>query len=281
MLWRELLADAARRLATAGIENAAFEARLLVSHATGLSAEQLVVQRAEPVPPAAVAAAEVVIARRCSREPAAQIIGHREFWGLTFAVSRDVLTPRPDSETLVEAVLAALPDRNRPFRLLDLGVGSGCLMLALLSELPRARGMGVDISPAAMAVARHNAQALGLVSRIGFRLADWTHGVAGSFDIVVSNPPYIRTSDLRQLDPEVATFEPRRALDGGTDGLAAYRRLAAEIPSLMRPGGLVALEVGQGQAAAVRYLIENKGLSSVSVHRDLGGVERVIVARRR
>jgi release factor glutamine methyltransferase len=281
MLWRELLADAARRLAAAGIENAAFEARLLVGHAAGLSAEQLVLERDEPVPQDAAAAAEAVVVRRCAREPAAQIIGHREFWGLTFAVSRDVLTPRPDSETLVEAVLAALPDRNRPFRLLDLGVGSGCLALALLTELPRARGVGIDISPAAMAVARHNARALGLASRIGFRLADWTHGVAGMFDIVVSNPPYIRTADLRQLDPEVATFEPRHALDGGSDGLAAYRRLATEIPSLVRPGGLVALEVGQDQAAAVRYLFENKGLIDLSTRRDLGGIERVVVARRR
>jgi release factor glutamine methyltransferase len=130
-------------------------------------------------------------------------------------------------------------------------------------------------------VARHNARALGLASRIGFRLADWTHGVAGMFDIVVSNPPYIRTADLRQLDPEVATFEPRHALDGGSDGLAAYRRLATEIPSLVRPGGLVALEVGQDQAAAVRYLFENKGLIDLSTRRDLGGIERVVVARRR
>ena len=281
MLWRELLADAARRIAAAGIENAAFEARLLIGHATGLPVERLVMQRDETVPAAAVAAAAAAVARRCTREPAAQIIGHREFWGLRFAVSRDVLTPRPDSETLVEAVLAALPDRNRPFRLLDLGVGSGCLALALLSELPRARGLGTDISPGALAVARQNAQALGLASRMGFRLTDWAHGVVGAFDIVVSNPPYIRSIELRRLDPEVSTFEPRRALDGGSDGLVAYRRLAVEIPSLLRPGGLVALEVGLGQAGAVAYLLDRKGLSGLHTRRDLGGIKRVVVARRR
>jgi len=221
MRWRELLREASRRLADAGIEQAPFEARLLAADAAGLKVENLVLARDQEVPAAQQEAVQRAIARRSGREPASQILGWREFWGLRFLVDNTVLTPRPDSETLIEATLGRIADRNRPLRLLDLGTGSGCLALALLSELPNAQAVAVDRSPQALTIAARNAHALGLADRIVFRCGSWTAGLAGSFEIAVCNPPYIPTAEITRLEPEVRNYEPRLALDGGADGLAA------------------------------------------------------------
>ena len=222
-------------------------------------------------------------ARRIRREPMAYILGEREFWGLTYTVSPAVLVPRPDSETVIEAALQMLPDRQRPWRLLDLGLGSGCLLLTLLHELPKARGVGLDLSPEALAVARGNADRLGVAARADLRLGDWRQagweaGLGAPFDLVVSNPPYIRAGDLPGLMPEVRVHEPALALDGGPDGLDAYRSLATAAPRLIAPSGLILVEVGEGQASDVAGLFRSAGLAPQGPWRDLGGHERVVGA---
>lgn len=218
------------------------------------------------------------------REPMAYILGEREFWGLPFKVSPAVLVPRPDSETVVEVVLALMPDKARAWRILDLGVGSGCLLLTLLREYPQASGVGLDASPEALAVARQNAEALGVSDRVrlvsgDWRRADWARGLGGRFDLVVSNPPYIESAAIEGLMPEVSRFEPKLALDGGRDGLDAYRLIAAAAPALVAAGGHVAVEVGDGQALDVQGLFAAAGLFPLAPWKDLGGIERVVAAK--
>ncbi len=270
----------AARLAAAGIAESRLEARLLVAEATGWTLETIVARRDAPLEAGVVARVERLAARRLAREPMSHILGWREFWSLRFRVTPDVLTPRPDSETLVDAVMAAVPYRGRKLRILDLGVGSGCLLLALLHELPQATGLGVDRSARALVIARQNARALGLEGRAAFRSGDWGEGIAEVFDVVVSNPPYVPSDDIETLDPEVSEHEPWLALDGGADGLDCYRRLVGQLGYLVQPGGIVALEVGRGQAAAVARLVRDAGFGAVSTHKDLGGIPRVVLARR-
>lgn len=277
----EMLASVAARLAAAGIDNGRLEARLLVGDATGLAVETMIAEPGASVDdPGVVARVERLTKRRLTREPMSQILGRREFWSLPFKVTPDVLTPRPDSETLVEAVLSIVPDRSAKLSLLDLGVGSGCLLLSLLHALPNARGLGVDRSERALAVARDNAGALGLADRAQMRAGNWGAELADQYDIVVSNPPYIPSDDIGGLAPEVSEHEPWLALDGGADGLDAYRTLAGELPFLVREGGWTALEVGQGQAPMVARLVRAAGFRIERVASDLGGIERVILARR-
>jgi release factor glutamine methyltransferase len=256
-----LLIEAAARLASAGIESPEREARLLQRY----------------FPEAADFAA--ALARRVAREPMSHILGRREFWSLEFAVTSAVLDPRPDSETLVEAVLAALPERTRPYRLLDLGTGSGCLLLALLSELPHATGLGIDASAAALDVARANAARLGLADRARFAPGDWAQGLDGLFDVIVANPPYIPTAEIAALQPEVALWEPRAALDGGPDGLAAYRTLVPALPRHLAEEGLAAIEIGADQAAAVGEIARESGLDA-AIRRDLAGHDRCLILRK-
>jgi release factor glutamine methyltransferase len=191
------------------------------------------------------------------------------------------LVPRPDSETLIEAALALLADRKRRWRILDLGVGSGCLLLTLLREFPQATGLGMDVSPEALAVARANAEVLGVVSRASLVLDDWrrpnwTDRLDGPFDLVVSNPPYIKAAAIDGLMPEVARFEPRMALDGGADGFAAYRAIAAAASKLITRGGSLAVEAGEGQSPEIARLFAEAGLTPKGSWRDLGGIERVV-----
>lgn len=277
---RQLVDQAARQLAGAGIDRARAEARLLVGHALGLSLEAVLARDSETADGAAQAAISGLLARRLRREPMAQILGWREFYGRRFAVGRDVLTPRPDSETLIEAVLARLPDRDGQLRLLELGVGSGCLLLTLLAELPQAAGLGIDISPAALETAKSNARMLGLADRVELYPGDWSESVSGRFDVLIANPPYIASGEIAGLEPEVAQYEPRLALDGGPDGLAFYRRLAGDLDRLVEADGIVALEVGAGQATAVAALLTAAGFGAVSRHRDLAGIERCVIAGR-
>jgi release factor glutamine methyltransferase len=219
-----------------------------------------------------------MVARRLGREPVSRILGRRGFWTLDLALGPATLDPRPDSETVVEAVLAALPEPRAPLRLLDFGTGSGCLLLALLVELPTATGLGIDRSLAALEIARANARAAGLAGRAAFVQADWGGPLAGRFEVIVTNPPYIPSGDIAGLQPEVADFDPRLALDGGDDGLDCYRALVPDIARLLAPGGVAALEVGRGQAAAVGAMLTAAGLESLGARRDLGGVERCVTA---
>ena len=268
-------------LTAAGIDNARFEARLLMAQASGFSTEQLIARGRDPAPAPAVETLRTLTARRVKREPMAYILGEREFWGLPFKVSPDVLVPRPDSETVIEAALSLLTDRSRPWRLLDLGLGSGCLLLTLLKEFPHATGLGLDASPAALAVAQANAEALGVADRATLVSGDWrepawTDRLAGPFDLIVSNPPYIEAATIDRLMPEVSRFEPRLALDGGADGLDAYRAISAAAPQLLAAEGRLLVEIGEGQALGITEIFAFSGLQVATTLKDLGGIDRVL-----
>ncbi|MFQ5763655.1 MAG: peptide chain release factor N(5)-glutamine methyltransferase [Rhodospirillales bacterium] len=273
------LADAADKLARAGVESPRLDARLLAGHGLGWDAARVLARPEHSLSAADGLGLDKLLARRERREPLAAITGRREFWGLDFAVTGATLVPRPDSETLVEAALASVPDRGARMRVLDLGTGSGCLLVALLSELPCARGLGVDASEAALAVARLNAKAQGLAGRARFRQGDWGAGIRGGFELVVANPPYVADPDFAGLAPEVARFEPRLALSGGADGLRCYRALAPWIGRLLVPGGRALVEIGAGQADAVAEILRRHGLRVVALHRDLAARPRVLEAR--
>ena len=277
----EAVAGAAARLAAAGIEEPRRDARLLACRLLGGGPELLLAHPERPLSAAEAARIEAAVARRAAREPVSRILGEREFWSLPFGLNAATLDPRPDSETLVAAVLAELPDRRARLSLLDLGTGSGCLLLALLSELPAAAGCGIDSSAAAVAQAGANAARLGLAVRATFLRHSWTDGLdlAGApWDVVVSNPPYIASGEIAALAPEVAHYDPPAALDGGADGLAAYRALIPAAGRALRPGGLIALEIGEGQAEAVEALLAAAGLAPLRRARDLAGVERCLLA---
>ncbi|MDX7951410.1 peptide chain release factor N(5)-glutamine methyltransferase [Lichenihabitans sp. Uapishka_5] len=278
------LSEARRRVAqaleAAGVPDAALDARIFIEDATGLGAAALMAET--PLDPAATATLEAWVARRLAGEPVFRIIGRREFWGLDLAVTPDVLDPRPDTETIVEAALRALgPRRTAPLRICDLGTGSGAILAALLSECRQARGWGVDRSRSACGVARHNLAGLGLDDRALVLQGSWGAALPeGGFDLVASNPPYIETAVIPTLATEVRDHDPALALDGGPDGLACYRLIAADLPRLLAPGGIAVLEVGAGQAAAVADLMRQAGLVEHDSRRDLGGHERAVLARR-
>ena len=277
----ETVAGAAARLASAGVEEPRRDARLLACRLLGGGPELLLAQPERALSAAEAARIEAAVARRAAREPVSRILGEREFWSLSFGLNAATLDPRPDSETLVAAVLAELPDRRAPLSLLDLGTGSGCLLLALLSELPAASGCGIDISAAAVDQASANAARLGLAARARFVRHSWSDGLdlpGAPWDLVVSNPPYIASGEIAALAPEVAGYDPPAALDGGADGLAAYRALIPAAGPALRPGGRLALEIGQGQAEAVERLLAAAGLARLRRARDLAGVERCLLA---
>lgn len=275
-------------LKDAGINEPVFEARILLGFVLGGGAERVLADRDEQLTPAQAQALAEALNQRCRRVPMAQIVGVREFWSLAFKVTSDTLTPRPDTETLVEAVVDFCPPTHAqtPKRILDLGTGTGCILLALLSEWPDAIGIGVDASRAALKVAEDNSRTLGLAERVRFVDADWTkpdwtRALGRAFDVVVSNPPYIVASDIEALEPDVRDFEPRAALDGGQDGLDAYRAIVAELPVLLTPGGLVGFEIGLGQGADVAALLRAVGLEEINQRADLGGITRVVLARKK
>ena len=271
---------AAARLRSAGIVDARREARILLSECLGIGRETIVGRPARPLPAERLARIHAAIARRCRREPVSRILGHREFRSLPFKLSPSVLDPRPDSETVVETAIELSGARGgEALRVLDLGTGSGCLVLALLSALPNATGLATDSSPAALLTARDNARSLGLAPRCRFVAAHWAAGIAGRFDIVIANPPYVRRGDISRLAREVVDYEPRLAIDGGVDGLAAYRQLAPGLARLLTPGGRAFLEIGAEQAEPVSDLLRANGLAVIAVRRDLGGHDRCIAAR--
>jgi len=271
------LCRAGQHLRAAAIESPRLEARLLLAHAMGCRIEDLLRDPRAPVSPGAARAFAAMLRRRLDHAPLAHLTGRREFWSLSFAVSPATLIPRPDSEALIEAATEAFPDRGRVRRILDLGTGTGCLLLAALTEFPAATGVGTDRVPAAAALARENARRLGLSARARFLVADWAEPIASRFDLVLSNPPYIESAAIPGLMPEVSRHEPVSALDGGADGLAAYRILTTVLRGLLAPGGRVVLELGQGQRQAVEALARTHGLQPLGCRTDLGGVERALI----
>ncbi len=277
----EYLQTATRRLREAGVESPRGDARLLLSIALDKDPAFVIAHPDAPLGEETRARVEALLARRAEREPVSRIRGQREFWSLPLKVTADTLDPRPASETLVEAVLKRIGDRSAAIRILDLGTGSGCLLLALLSELPAATGLGVDISDAALDVARENAAALGLAERAQFERRCWGEGLGSGWSLVVSNPPYIGEAEVASLPPEVSRYDPLQALTAGPDALSAYRAIIPAALHLLAPDGLLALEVGAGQAAAVKSLIAEAGLTLLASARDLAGVERCLIAHHR
>ena len=271
---------ASERLRERGFDSPDLDARLLVGHALDLDHAALVAQSARRLTVAEAATLDAILARRIAHEPVARILGAKEFWSLPLRITPDVLVPRPETETVVEAALA-VAERDRPLRIADLGVGSGAILLALLRELPAASGIGTDRDARALGVARDNALRLGLTDRAGFVACDFGAALAGGCDIVVSNPPYIPTRKIAALAPDVRDHDPRAALDGGPDGLAAYRAIAADAVRLLAAGAWLAVEIGIGQGEAVSALLAAHGLAVAEApRRDLAGHPRVVIARK-
>ena len=268
-------------LSGAGVDNASREARLLVEYATGLRPEEVLRDEARIVSTTEAQHLSEVLARRLAHEPISRIRGEREFYGRAFAVSPAVLDPRPETETLIDLVLQWVDEtggRNRPLTLIDVGTGSGCILVTLLAELPSAEGLGTDVSASALGMARANALRHAVAARARFEECNALNGVAGPFDILVSNPPYIPSTDIPALDPGVRRFDPMTALDGGRDGLDVYRAIATRAGKVV-PSGLIAVEVGAGQAAEVAGIfgisVENRA-GAPWTRADLGGHDRTV-----
>lgn len=272
-----------QQLKTQHHETAPLDARLLLEHASGLSSTDLAMQAKQEADATLIHDAQALVALRLTGMPVAKIIGHKEFWGRRFHVSPAVLDPRPDSETLIEAALALLPE-DKALRLIDLGTGSGCLLLTLLAERPLARGLGIDKSRAALSLARRNAHFLdlnlGLRRRVALRHGDWLHGVNATADMIIANPPYIESDAIDRLDRDVRLFDPRLALDGGSDGIGPYHALIAPSFQCLTGGGHLLLEIGVTQAEAISALMAAAGFADISLRQDLAARDRVLIGRK-
>ena len=278
-----LLTEARASLREAGIDDPKLDARLLVEHFSGTNLTDAITRPNLPVSPEATRAIKAAIARRAAGEPVHRILGFREFYGLRLYLSPDTLEPRPDTETLVDALLSHLRQtaaREGVCRILDLGTGTGAIALALLSEVPLATAVGVDISADALATASRNARENGLSGRFQAVRSDWFEKISGSYHAIVANPPYIPTNELEALQSEVRNFDPARALDGGADGLDAYRTIAEQAEAYLEATGRVAVEIGYPQKADVSRLFEAAGFRIVEARKDLAGHDRVLVFRR-
>lgn len=274
MTGAEALRAAVQRLAAAGIAEAGGDARALLAEAMGVARDRLTLHLGDEMGPAAEARLAAMLARREAREPVARILGRRLFWGREFTVTPDVLDPRPETESLIAAAL----DGPAPARLLDLGTGTGCIAVTLLGEWPGARGVASDLSPAALAVARHNAERHGVAGRLDLVESDWFAGIGGRFDLIVSNPPYIARAEMAALAPEVRGHDPQMALGDGGDGLSAYRALADGARAHLVPGGRILVEIGWRQGRAVAAIFATAGLTGLRVLPDLDGRDRVVCA---
>jgi len=273
----------ARRFRERGIDTPDLDARILVGHALGLNHSALMLAGERRLQPAEIAEIEGFAARRLGHEPIARITGTKEFWGLPLKVTPDVLVPRPETETVVVQALAAVDRtgaRSRPLRIADLGVGSGAILIALLVELPNATAIGTDRDPAALALARENARRLSVARRATFVACDFGSSLAPGCDLVVTNPPYIRTRDIPELEPDVREFDPPGAIDGGVDGLAAYRAIATHARGILAPGAHLIAEIGIGQGDAVATLFAAAGFGGMRIVPDLAGIPRAVVAIR-
>jgi release factor glutamine methyltransferase len=279
MILGELRRSAVQRLRVAGVESAEADARLLLMRAAQVDAAKLISLEGSEVAADVAAAYDRLIERRISGEPVARIAGEKEFWSLRFALGSDTLVPRPETETIVEAALAEIEDKNRTISILDLGVGSGAILAALLSELPNAKGVAVDKSEEALRTARENLRNLSLDRRVSYACGDWANALGGTFNLIVSNPPYIASKELALLSPEVRVHDPLLALDGGPDGLDAYRIILRQLGDRLGPGGKAVLELGQGQEEAVIALAKATGKLSVAgrARKDLAGIPRALI----
>lgn len=267
-------------LRKAGVDSPRLEARLLLAHALGVSQEQLVAGLAS-VHPQTMRRFEVLVRRRQAREPLAYILGYREFWSLPFAVGPGVLIPRPETETLIEEALREFPAHDSELAVLDLGTGSGCLLLSFLFERPCAVGLGIDSSLDALQWAVGNAPALDLAGRVEWHHGNWTDGISDTFDVIFANPPYIDADELKRLAPDVAQYEPCAALSGGDDGLAAYREIVPHIAQNLAGGGRAFIEIGAGQAEAVGAILADASLTLLRTVPDLSGIARCLVVGHR
>ena len=279
-----VLSDELRRatalLRDAGVDGAPTDARLLIAAAAGLSREDMLRDPELEIGPDQKTRVDSMIHRRADREPVSRILGKREFHSLSFEVTSATLDPRPDSEVIVEAAIDYARRIDGKPSILDVGTGTGCLLLSVLQAVPEATGTGTDIDPDAVAVARRNADALGCTARVRFQTGDWLSGISGRYDIVVSNPPYIRSADIADLAPEVSRYDPRKALDGGADGLDAYRVLADQAPEILADSGAVLMEIGAGQADDVTGLFTAAGWQPLETLTDLAGHSRCLIFAR-
>ncbi|MFV2053007.1 peptide chain release factor N(5)-glutamine methyltransferase [Aliiroseovarius sp. YM-037] len=271
---QDALRDAVQRLRAAGVNDPARDARVLLAHALGISRDRLTLVMPDDMPDTALDRFNKAITAREARQPVAQITGRRAFFGRDFIVTPDVLDPRPETELLVEAALSRPGDR-----VLDLGTGSGCILLSVLAERASATGLGVDASKAALDVARRNATALGVADRATFQSGDWLSGITGPVDLILSNPPYVTEAEMAALSPEVANWEPAEALTPGGDGLAAYRTICADAPNVLAPQGWLIVEIGSGQADLVAGLFGQAGFQKIEVKQDLAGHNRVVLGQ--
>ena len=269
-----LVLRATRALADAGLADAPRDARRLFSHAMGVDSSRLILTLPEPVAHADAQRFEAMIARRLMREPVSHIIGTRDFYGRSFLVNGSVLDPRPETEILIEVAL-----RSHFTRMVDLGTGSGCILLTLLAETPKGQGMGIDLSDDALAVARANGDRIGVSDRALFAKGDWLTGVAGPFDLIVANPPYIAAAEMDSLAPEVTQWEPRMALTDHADGLTHYQRIVSQAVPLLMPSGRLIFEIGPTQGAQVAQMMTAAGLHHVTIVPDLDGRDRVVSAQ--
>ena len=274
---QQILYKTSAQLLQSGIDNPMMEARIMLAYILNVSTSYLVTNSNYVVEPGKIQALDQMMIRRCNREPLAYITGIKEFWGLNFAVDRNTLIPRPDSEILVEAALNFAKQLTEPIKILDLGTGSGCLLLALLYELPNASGIGVDQSLKALGVAQHNANQLQLSDRVQFIQDDWANSVNERVDIVITNPPYIKIADICNLAPEIKMYEPHQALFGGIDGLECYRKLLPRASQLLTDHGCLFAEIGQGQEDAINAIATHNKFELVKQHRDLQGIIRCLV----
>lgn len=273
--------ELAEKFGQAGIESAETDARLLMAHALGIDRAELIGNGERALKPGEIETIGALAARRLKHEPVARIFGRKEFWRLNLYISPAVLVPRPETETVVEAALDIVVGdamQMEKLRILDIGTGSGALLLALLSELPNATGIGTDISTAVLDIARANAERNDLAGRCTFIVCDIATGLQGPFDLIVSNPPYVARGDIASLAPEVRDYDPALALDGGADGLDGYRAIAADARRLLAPGGRLIVELGAGQEAAVRELFTKAGLTVAAARDDLAGIPRALSA---
>lgn len=269
-----LVLDATRLLNSAGVPDAARDARRLFSHAMGVDASRLTLTLPEPVAADDAAVFEALVMRRQNREPVSHLIGKRAFYGRDFAVTPAVLDPRPETETLIEVAL-----RSHFTKMIDLGTGSGCILVTLLAEVPCGQGIGVDLSRSALKVAARNAQTHGVADRASFQSGDWLDGINGPFDLIVANPPYIAADEMAGLSPEVIQFEPQMALTDFADGLTHYRRIVTQAVPLLLSDGRLIVEIGPTQGGAVSQMMTRAGLCHVTVISDLDGRDRVVSAQ--
>lgn len=278
---KSFLTLAKQLLKGASIPSHALDAELLLAHVLQTTREKIIGYPNQELTPAQQEAFEALITRRANREPMAHILGKREFWGREFKVTKDTLDPRPDSETLIETVLNHYKAKEKPQKILDLGTGTGCLVLTLLAEFPGAAGVGVDLNPGAIKVANANAMHLRLEKHVDFLLQCWAEGITDKFDVIISNPPYIRDGDINCLEPEVSHYEPRLALAGGEDGLHCYRELIPQLAELLSADGIVVLEYGMGQTEDVSAILRSNNLEVIGISCDLAGVERCVTAAKK